>query len=146
MGRLSLCVGCRTCSLLVTDSFDRIHRGCFASREEAEKDTDNGANGKTEEDAPHGYADRQIEVGAQQRAEPTDNDAEHAARDTNHNTLDEELIADVDTACAHRHAESDLLGALRNGDKHDIHNADAGHNERESGSHDENNGNGVHGT
>lgn len=43
-----------------------------------------------------------------------------------------------------RHAQTDLLGALGDGDEHDVHDADTGDEQREGGSDNEDDGHGVH--
>ena len=41
--------------LLVSDGFDRVHRGCFLCRNVAEEDADEHADEEGDVDAPCGY-------------------------------------------------------------------------------------------
>jgi signal transduction histidine kinase len=54
-----------------------------------------------------------------------------AARDAEHERLDEELEHDVATSCAERLAHADLARPLRDRDQHDVHDADAADEQRD---------------
>lgn len=62
-----------------------------------------------------------------------ENEAHEAANYAKNNRFEEELEKDVACACADCLADTDLAGALRNGDEHNVHDADTADDERDAG-------------
>ena len=58
-----------------------------------------------------------------------DEDSDESARDADEDGLNEELRQDVDAAGADRHTQAYFTGTLGDGDIHDVHDADAAHDE-----------------
>ncbi len=63
----------------------------------------------------------------------TENEAHKTANYAKNDGFEEELEEDVACACADCLADTNLAGALRNGDEHDIHDADTTDDERDAG-------------
>lgn len=60
-------------------------------------------------------------------------DAHDAANETENDGLEEELEENIARRGADGFTDADFAGALRDGDKHDIHDADAANDERNGG-------------
>ena len=81
---------------------------------------------------------RQEDAGVGQRgedegADDAEGDAEEPAGEAEQRGLDEELAADEPGLRAERLAEADLPDALGDRDQHDVHDADAAHEQRDDG-------------
>lgn len=61
-----------------------------------------------------------------------EDEAHQAADNAEDEGFEEELKKDVAGACANRFADTDFAGALRNGDEHNIHDANAADDERDA--------------
>ena len=85
-----------------------------------------------------------MERSAYESSQITYNQAQYASRDTNHDGFQKELVGDIQSSRSYGHAQSNLLGALGDGNEHDVHNAYASHKQGESCRHDEDDGDGVH--
>ena len=74
---------------------------------------------------------------ADQHGDPHgDHDAQQAARSGERHGLDQKLPDDVAAARAERFADADFARALGDADQHDIHHADAAHQQAERGNRD----------
>ena len=79
-------------NLLITYGFYGVHAGSFAGRDVAEDNADDGADDETDDDAPQRNGSRQVdEVSSQTHTAVSQQDAQHAARDTYEDALNEEL-------------------------------------------------------
>ena len=131
----------------MTDSLDRIHASGLLGGDVTEENANEHADEEGDIDGPEGNGTGHSEHGNDEGARsPADKDAQQSAGDADEDRLDKELEGDDGTGGAYGHAETDLLGALRDGDEHNVHDADSGHEQGEGGGHDEDNGDGVHRT
>ena len=72
-----------------------------------------------------------------------DEDAEEASGDGEGDGLHEELGKDFGLAGSNGAADADLAGSLGDGEKHDVHDADAANDERDGGDGDQEGGHGA---
>ena len=113
--------------LFVPDGLYGIEAGSFLGGEVAKANTDGDADGKTDDNAPHGDYSGIAYDGV---AAPCEQCPEEYSQDTSceadEDTFDEELVADVQTSRAHAHAQTYFFGTLSDADEHDVHDADTG--------------------
>ena len=72
---------------------------------------------------------------ADQRDDPAEQDSADAAHARQHGGFEQELNQDVGLAGAHGFADADLIGALGHRDQHDVHDADAAHQQADGAEH-----------
>src|SRR6185503_4775758 len=99
-------------------------------RQEAERD----AHGRAEQQADHRPLQRDLGVEVREHgdevAQPeAGDDPDHSADVAQHDRLEQELEQDALRARAERLADADLARPLRHRHQHDVHDADAGHDQ-----------------
>ena len=123
----------------MSQCFDGIHVGGAERGVDAEHDADERGDGKGEHGRPGGYN------GGHGGDMADDNGNGHADDDTDctacagkNDGFNEELENDVPLLGAQGATDADFPGAFRNAGKHDVHDADAAHQQRYSGDGAEN--------
>ncbi len=138
----------------MTEGLDRVHVGGLAGGIDAEEDADAQRDDEREHDGPHGDAGveslhnfrqqvrrEQSQSAAHASEQWADGEAEQnteqAAAGGEHDGFDQELLHDVLSGCSQRSPDADLAGPLGNCRQHDVHDADAADQQRDSGNHDQ---------
>ena len=103
----------------------------FARGVEAKENTDNRAEEKRDHNGFCGDQSRPTELGRNNaRRQDSQANSDQAAHDTERDCFNQELQKDVPTARAHRHADANFARPFRHAHEHDVHDADATHDER----------------
>src|SRR5579863_5313138 len=119
-------------SLFEAQGFDGIETGGFLGRIVAEEDADETGEHDREDDPFDRDLSRPLrERRHYDRSDEPEDDADHPADRRENNRFGKELAKNRRTARSDRHAQADLACPLGNRDHHDIHDADAAHNERD---------------
>src|SRR5207244_4850816 len=123
-----------TPTLLVAECGDRIQTRRAARRVEAEEDADGARDQEGTRGRRRGEERRPLrEVRDQPRRADAEDDAGRAAHQAERGRLDQELEQDVPAPRPHREPDADLARALGHRHQHDVHDADAAHEERHRG-------------
>ena len=117
--------------LFVAQCVDGVeHRG-FLGRVPSEEDACKGADGERKENAPGLDIDRECREDIDEYGGAhADEDADHAARDADQDRFDQELRQNIAPFGSDTHAQADFPGAFGHRDIHDVHDADAAHEQR----------------
>src|SRR3954469_10471133 len=119
--------------LFVPQSFDGIETGGFASRIKAEKDShkhrENGRRQNSHWRDHHGPSrERSDQFGRSYSQQDPDYSSEHAE----HHGFYQELPLHIFFRGADGHADADLARALSHRHQHDVHDANAAHDQRDA--------------
>src|SRR5207245_4398139 len=124
------CCGVRL-SLFCAQRDDGVEAGGTAGGVEAEDDSDSGSEAEGEEHGQRREHERgAAEEGVGKAAADAKNDADSSTEAAEHDGFDEKLSHNIAWTRSDGHADADFTRALGDGDKHDIHNTDATHNQR----------------
>ena len=113
--------------LFMADGLDGVHVGGLLGGDVAEEDAQADADEERHVDGPCRHARRHAERRDERARPDAHQDAYQSARHGYQHRLDKELQRDDGSRGAYGHAQAYLLGALGNGDEHDVHDADTGH-------------------
>ncbi len=119
-------------SLLVVQGVDGVEQGRLVGGIETEEEPYEAGKAEGHEDGQRGNDGRPTGQGRKDlRPRNADDDAGHAADEGERQRLDDELQPDIPGLGPHGHADADLPGPFRHGDEHDVHDADAPHQQRD---------------
>lgn len=122
------------CLLLLTEGVDGVEFGGLGGGVDAEDDAGEARDAKGEEDGPRSDDGLHVgEVGDANRDEDAEEDSDEATADGEDDGFDEELHDDVLPFGSQGTADPDFAGALGDGGEHDVHDADATHEEGDGG-------------
>src|SRR5206468_9543347 len=118
-------------SLLKSQRFNRIQPRGLARRVIAEKDPDHGGEPERDRDRIGGYAGRPLKrIRDRPGAKRPDRNADGASDQAEHHRLDQELPQHIPSSSADGEPQADLARAFGDGHQHDVHDADASHEQR----------------
>src|SRR5262245_790700 len=124
-------------SLLIVQGIDGIEPRSARSRIETKDDTDGDRNRAGHDHGGHGHDGGPAgQVRDELRQHDADDDAGQATADGDQRGFDKELANDVLPRGADRAAHAYFAGALHHAGEHDVHDADAAHEERNRGDGD----------
>ena len=121
-------------SLFVPQRVDGVEAGGGHGRVHAEEDADHDRQAEADGDGP--AADDGLPIGEladDVRPADAEQHADQSAGGREHDGFDEELQGDVPPLGPQRAADADLAGALGDRGQHDVHDADAAHQQRDAG-------------
>ena len=121
-------------SLFVSERFNRVVLRGLHRREQAEHDADEHRKAERDEHGRNAERHRDLRHRRDDRGQAdADEYAEHAAQQRQHHSLRQKLHQDLAAARAERLFQTDLARALRDGDEHNVHHADAAHEQGDRG-------------
>ena len=120
--------------MVILEGSNWIFDGSFDSGIDAEDDACN-KRGKTgdKDDIDGNVGFEWSNEGNEEGAGVTKEDTEETANDTKDDSFEKELQHDIAGRSANGFADADFASALRDGDEHDVHDADATNEESDAG-------------
>src|SRR6266480_3897429 len=123
--------------LFVAQSFDRIQAGSAIRGVEAESDPDHRANQQSGDRPAVRKNQIDFEPGGEEISDDySQNDSQNAASFRNENGLGQKLPQNVFAARADRFAHADFFGSFGHAYQHDVHDSDAGCDQRDETDHE----------
>src|SRR5438552_8330314 len=123
--------------LFVAQSFDRIQAGSAIRGVEAESDPDHRANQQSGDRPAVRKNQIDFEPGGEEISEDySQNDSQNSAGFGNENGLGQKLPQNVFAARANRFTDADFFRSLGHAYEHDVHNSDAGCDQRDETDHE----------
>ena len=120
--------------LLIANGLHRIETRGFGGRINSEDQADGDGNEKRQCDGTEGDdGGPSGEPGDKSRDEKAEDDADGSAGEGDHGCLDHKLAHDVGLPGSNGAAQADFAGALEDTGQHDVHDADAAHEQRDGG-------------